>query len=316
MEYRPFKNSDPPRIVELWNSIGTGRGVASGITSDAFEHVNFSQLYFERQGLIVACADSRIVGFILTGFGCNAEKSALDRQIGVICGIAVATDYRGQGIGRELLRRGEEHLRSAGATRLLAGAAPPNDPFFVGLYGGIEPAGFLDSDPEITAFFRSQGYTPHERHCIFQRDITAVADPVNVQLLTIRRKTQLAVYQGPLRKPWWWHARFGKLDSVRFVLVSKDGNQPYASATVVGLDFYLPKWEQRAVGLIDLEVAADYRRLGYGQALIAEVCRRLRQEMITLVEAHANAKDEMKRAMYEAAGLSEVDAGTVLIKAT
>lgn len=314
MEYRTFRNTDPPKIVDLWNRSGLGRGAAGGLTPEAFEYINFSNPYFEPSGLILACEGDRVVGFAHAGFGPNAESAGTSSELGVICAVIVDEAYRNQHVGTELVRRAEVYLTSAGAKTIYAGAAPPNDPFFVGLYGGVQPAGLLDSDPAGVPFFESLGYEPFERHAIYQRDISDGSDPVNVQIMNIRRKTQLSIYQGPLRKRWWWFARFGEFETVRFVLTSKDGTEAYAALTIVGLDFYLPKWEQRSIGFIDFDIAPKYRQDGYGQALLIEVCRRLRQEMITLIEMHAREDDAHTIAMLEAAGFQKVDAGTVMRK--
>lgn len=314
MEYRTFRNTDPPKIVDLWNRATLGRGAASGLTPEAFEFINFSNPYFDPAGLILACDGDTLAGFAHAGFGPNEDRSGTSSKLGVICAVLVDDGYRGQGVGTELVHRAEAYLRDAGAETILSGAAPPNDPYFVGLYGGVQPAGWLDSDSGAVPFFQTLGYEPHERHAVFQRDITDGSDPVNVQLMNIRRNSQLSIYQGPLRKRWWWFARFGELDTVRFVLTSKDGTEAFAAVTIVGLDFYLPKWECRGIGFIDFDVAAKYRQEGYGQALLVEVCRRLRQEMISIVEMHAREDDEHTQAMLQAAGFEQVDAGTVMRK--
>lgn len=316
VDYRPFRNTDPPQLVELWNRAGLGRGAADGLTAEAFEHVNFATPYFDPHGLIVACEGNEIHGFVHAGFGPDEDETGLVQDPGVICAVVVKPASRRQGIGRELVRRAEAYLQNGGARTFLAGPAPPHDPFYVGLYGGVEPAGFLDSDPAAVPFFRALGYEPHRHHLVFQRAIANGSDPVNMQLLNIRRKTQLAVYQGPSGKTWWWQARFGRFDYLRFVLVARKEDTVYASVTVLGLDFFLPKWEQRAVGLIDLHVPPEYRREGYGQALLTEVGRRLRQEMISLMETHTPAEEELTIALLQAAGFEQSDRGTVLKKTT
>lgn len=314
MEYRTFRNTDPPKIVDLWNRTAQGRGAATGITPEAFEFINHSNPYFDPAGVILAVDGERLAGFVHAGFGPDDERAGLSKKLGVICAVLVDDEYRGNKVGTELINRAEQYLRDAGAETIIAGAAPPNDPFYVGLYGGVQPAGWLDSDPSAVPFFQKLGYEPHERHVVYQRDISDGSDPVNVQLINIRRNSQLSIYQGPLRKRWWWFARFGELDTVRFVLTSKDGQEAYAALTVVGLDFYLPKWQCRSIGFIDFDVAAKFKQDGYGQALLVEVCRRLRQEMITIIEMHAREDDAHTIAILEAAGFSQVDAGTVLRK--
>jgi ribosomal protein S18 acetylase RimI-like enzyme len=84
--------------------------------------------------------------------------------------------------------------------------------------------------------------------------------------------------------------------------------------TVVGLDLYIPRWKVRPIGLIDLIVSERYRRKGYGQALLVEVCRRVREEMVGLVEAHARTDDAPSLAVLRSSGFKEVDAGVVYRK--
>jgi len=291
-----------------------GRGATDGITADAFEQINFSAPYFDPEGVTIACEGDEIRGFVHAGFAPNPEETALATETGVICAVVVHPQYRRGGIGTELVRRAETYLKNAGAQTILAGPAPPQNPFFVGLYGGAQPAGFLDSDPPAVPFFTALGYEIAERYSSFERNIADGSDPVNMQLITIRRKTQLAIVDEQTPQTWWWQARFGQLDTVRFALVSKTGDTLFGAVTIVGLDFFLPKWRQRAVGLIDLHVPPEHRREGYGQALLVELCRRLRQEMISLLQAPLPDDDQHTQAMFQAAGFQPADAGTVFKK--
>lgn len=315
VEFRPFRNTDPPHLVAIWDSCSLGRGAAGFLSPEAFEHINFHNPYFDPNGLIVAIDHDRIVGFAHAGFAASEDGSKLDRNVGVICAVLVRPQYRRHGFGRKLVEHAEAYLRAAGASTIFAGPAPPHDPFYVGLYGGVQPAGFLESDPEAVPFFEKLGYRPERQIAVFQKNLATTSEPVNFQLMTLRRKSQLAVDQRPLRRPWWWHCRFGQLDTLRFALVDKPTEKPVGSLTVVGLDFYQAKWQQRGVGLIDFNVSPEHRKEGYGQALIVEVARRLRQEMITLIEAHAPIDDAAAITILETAGLERVDTGTVLRKA-
>lgn len=314
IEYRSFRNGDPPQIVALWNAGGLGRGAAEPLSTDAFEIVNFSQTFFDLDGLIVACDGDRIVGFAHAGFGPNENRTALSYEVGVLCAVLVHPEYRGQGIGAELVRRAETFLRSRGAVEARAGSVTPLDPFYVGIYGGVQPAGCLVSDAQAAPFFSALGYQPLSRHRIYQRNIAESGPPVHFRLMALRRKTQLAVIDGPLNRSWWWNTRYGRLDWIRFALIVKGETTPLASATVVGLDFYVAKWGQRSVGLIDLQIHAPDGDQGYGEILIAEISKRLRQELVTLVEVHAADEDSQRIEMIESAGFSPVDTGTVLIK--
>lgn len=315
IQFRPFHNSDPPRLAKLWQEAGLSRGAASGVRSDAFETLNFAQPYFDPSGLILACNDEdQVVGMVHAGFGRNDTESGLMLESGVICMILVHPNFRRQGLGRELVSRAEDYMKGRGATNIFAGPAEPLDPFYFGIYGGSQPSGFLISDENADHFFKAVGYQPFERHAVFQRDISQPSDPTNMRLVSIRRKMQLAIAHQRDEMSWWWITRFGRLDSVRFQLVPKDRGEPVAEVTVLGLDLYLEKWQERAIGLTDLCVDDDERRKGYGQTLLIEVCRRMRDEMVTRVEAHASETNEGALAVLQSAGFQREDTGIVYLK--
>ena len=316
IEYRTFRNSDPPRILKLWQECELGRGAARPFATDVFELFVFSQQFFDPAGLILACDGEHLVGFVHAGFGCSEDQSRLDLTRGVICAVMVHPDRRRQGIGAELLHRAEEYLLARGATEVRAGPATGWDPFFFGLYGGTRPSGFLESDPHATPFFLSRSYTPIERHGVFQRRLATTQDPMNLRLAAIRRETELAVADSPVHPTWWWYSHFGRWDSagidlLRFRLIRKGNGDPIAAVTVIGLDQYIPVWQLRAIGLVDVFVEESLRGQGYGQALLVEVLRRLRQELIDVAEIHASEENEIACRVIQSAGFERVDAGVV-----
>lgn len=320
-QYRTFRNGDPPRLLKLWHECELGRGAARPYSTDAFETFNYSQLFFDRAGLILASDGTQVVGFVHAGFGCTPDEAALDRSKGVICAVLVHPKQRRQGIGRELLRRAEGYLRERGATEILAGPAPHCDPFYHGLYGGSRPSGFLESDVSAAPFLQASCYQPLERHGVFQRNLSGSRDPMSLRVVTLRRQTELAIADRPARPTWWWHTHFGRwdsagIDSLRFRLVPRNSSEPIAAVTVIGLDQYIPVWQQRAIGLVDVFVAEAYRGQGYGQTLLIEVLRRLRQELITVAEVHAPEANAIATRVVQAAGFERVDTGVVYRRAS
>ncbi len=312
IEYRAFKNSDPPKLVKLWHACRLGRGAASGFAYDAMDLLNFAQPYFDPQGLILACEAGEPVGFVHAGFAANADESGLDKERGVICAVMVRPEFRRQGIGRTLLKHAEDFLKSAGAKQIFAGPAAPMDPFYFGLYGGCQPAGFLESDADAATFMQATGYQPLERRFAFQCDVEDQRIPMSYRLSGVRRKMELAIVDDRnVTHSWWWVTRFGRLDTLQFCLVPKGGGQPVAEATVMGLDLYLNTWNARAVGISDLAVHEPERRKGYAQALLFEIVKRLRQEMVTLIEVQTPATNEAAVALFKSVGFDQVDVGVV-----
>ena len=311
IEYRTFRNSDPARIVALWNGCPLGRGAATGVAVDAFETLNFAQPYFDREGLILACEGPEIVGFVHAGFSVNADETALSRDSGVICAVLVHPSYRRRGIARELMTRAETYLRQKGAQSLYAGPSEPRDPFFFGLYGGSCPSGFLESDPDAAPFLAALGYEPVERHAVLQCDLAKQRSPMSFRLVNVRRKIDLTITPEPPNVSWWWATRYGRLDSVEFALHSKESPAELAAMTVVGLDLYMTSWQQRAVGLTQLRTQENELRKGYAQALVIEACRRLKDELVTLAEAHALESNTPVLKLLQSCGFSRVDTGVV-----
>jgi ribosomal protein S18 acetylase RimI-like enzyme len=314
--FRQFRNSDPPQIVRLWNESGLGRGAAQDVSCDEFDSLVTAQTYFDPAGLILATTDDqKTVGFVHAGFAANEDRSRLSSTVGVICAVIVDANYRRQGIGRDLVRRAEEYLRGKGVTTILAGGAEVHEPFYCGIYGGSEPAGFLDSDLNAKPFFESIGYAAIEHYLIFQRSLGMGSPEIMcVRMLNAKRQSRLVAANTCEPTDWWWLTRQGRLDSMHLGLVPKSGGSLMAKVCVVGLDQYTNTWKQRAIGISGLHVAENQRKKGYGQLLLDEVCRRVREDMVQLAEAHVKDTDVAGIAVLKSAGFKQIDSGTVFRK--
>ncbi|MFG0335927.1 MAG: GNAT family N-acetyltransferase [Maioricimonas sp. JB049] len=309
--YRSFRNADPPLLLNLWRECELGRGAARPQSVDAIELVTFSQPYFDPAGLIFALDGDRTVGFVHAGFGCDDQGAELAADPGVICAVMVHPEYRRQGIGRELLGRAEQYLNQQGAVHVQAGQSPGLDPFYFGIYGGTRPSGFLLSDPLADPFLAACGYSPSDRFEVLQRDLANSRDPANFRLVAFRRKVRLDAFDQRGNTNWWWHNHLGRVDSVRFELMLKSDDTSCAGVTVVGLDHYTSTWQERAVGLLELDSTDDPDADLQRQVLIVEVLKRLRQEMVTRAEIQVRAGAESLIEMLRQTGFDTVDTGVV-----
>lgn len=310
--YRTFRNTDPPQILRLWNSCGFGRGAAGLRSCDVLDDVAFAPTYFDPSGLLVAEENGRVVGYVHAGFAPDATSSRLDHRQGIINALIVAPDYRGRGVGRELLARGEEYLRSRGATTIIAG--PAGAPFYHGIYGGAEFAGFLESDPLIHGFLESQRYRKAETWLVMQRNLARTRDPISAKILSLRRSTVLTTNEADPLPNWWWSTRLGRLETRRESLLQKATGATIADLAIVLLDFYYNCWGGRAAGILDLKVEHSFRRQGYGRQLLVETCKRLREEGVDLVEGRVLDVDAPCVKVFESAGFHVVDRGYTYIR--
>ncbi|AMV21858.1 GNAT family N-acetyltransferase [Planctomyces sp. SH-PL14] len=283
-EIRPFRNGDVPDLVRLWNESDLGRGAAHLNSVEVLESATFNRSYFDHRGCLMALDEGKLVGFGLAGPAISPDRSSLDLQRGVICFVVVHPSARRRGIGRALVHRLEQYLRTRGVQTIYAGPHRGADPFGFGLYGGCRPSGFLRSDPAAEPFFLSLGYCPDARYEIKIRDLTTARDPTSARLMTIRRQVMLAIDERPDQPTWWWYEQYGRAEAFRFHLRMRRGGEMIASINAVRLDQYADKWQANAVGLVDLDVSPDYRGKGFGQTLLVEACRELRQQNVGLVE--------------------------------
>ncbi|MBI3866522.1 MAG: GNAT family N-acetyltransferase [Planctomycetia bacterium] len=314
IEYRPFCNTDPPQLNELWNFGKLGPGAAREFPNDVLDLLVLAEPYFDRQGLIVACDGKEAVGFVHAGFGSNAAGTGISTSTGVICAVLVRMDYRMQGIGRQLVARGEDYLRSRGATEIFAGESGTRNPFYLGLYGGAESAGFLETDANAAPFFASLGYQPVERYQLLRRDITDKKDPFDPRMLTVKRSMKFGVLDRPPSANWWWMTRYGRFGSLTFALIPNTGGNPPAEVTFWEMQFHGACRGERTAGITDLSVAAGERRKGYAKSLITEVIRRLRDEMVTHVEVTIREDNKAALDLFGALNFVPFDAGVVYQK--
>ena len=96
------------------------------------------------------------------------------------------------------------------------------------------------------------------------------------------------------------------MDTIRFELLQRSDSAVVASAHITGLDIYIPKWGIRAVGLHNVLVAEGERRQGYGLSLVIEICKRLREQSISVIEVQVDEHDEEALGLFETAKFEEV----------
>ncbi|MEQ9409580.1 MAG: GNAT family N-acetyltransferase [Fuerstiella sp.] len=306
LQYRTFHNSDPPQILRLWHASNLGPSAAEGFPCDILELFVFSQPFFDRNGFFVAVEDDRITGFVHAGFAATADGTALDRTRGIICAIVVHPDFRRRGVGAKLMQLAEEYLTQRGTTSICAGGGLEGNGFYNGIYGGLQASGFSTRAAPFEEFMAKLGYRADQTTQILHRDLTIGRDPVSARLIRHRRRLNLVITDRVGDLSWWWHVRFGHMDALKFELQEREDQSLVASGQIVGLDVYVPKWGVRGVGIRDVIVPEGLRHHGYGLSLVLEICRRLREQSIQLIEAQIDVRNEPALGLFSSAGFEDV----------
>jgi ribosomal protein S18 acetylase RimI-like enzyme len=310
VHYRSFRNTDPPRLVEVWNEAFPGRGAVTLRNSTPLERFVLAKPYFDPAGLILAEVDGQCVGF--------AHSAAVDpgsglRQ-GVICMLGLLPARRGQGIGPELLRRSEEYLVGRGAQIFLAGGYDRSNPFYFGIYGGANCPGFLQSNPEAEDFFLKSGYRVHQTILVLQRQLDTeirVSDP---RFGPLRNQYHIRMRSPRRLKDWWQECTVGVVEPLEFLLEDKPTGAIKARTLAWEMEGFSARWGWPAVGVIDFEVDPASRHRGLGKYFLTSILKQLQEQYFQTVEAQIDETNTLAIDFLSPLGFEQVDLGRVYAK--
>lgn len=312
--FRPFHNADPPALVEIWNQQPRQRGLVQPVGVVELEQLIFAKQYFDRQGLIVAVRDGRPAGFVHAGFGPDESGNRLEYDLGATCMLMVRPEEADSTLAGDLLAQSEEFLRGRGARVLYGGCIRPLDPFYLGLYGGSELPGVLDSDARRRTLFQEHGYREIDRVRILQCGLGRFRPPVDRTQIRLRRSMQVLSVCDPRPASWWEASTWAMLQRIRFELVPQSGGESLGSACVWDIEPLASSWGVRAGGLIELKIEANQRRRGLATFLVGETLRQLHAQGISRVEVQVMQNNQAALALYKKLGFTEIDQASVLRK--
>jgi GNAT superfamily N-acetyltransferase len=318
IHYRCFRNDDPPRLADVWRGADLGPRAVQPMTSALLEGYVFSKPYFDRAGLIVACDGDRPVGFAHAAFGPDATHTGLDTSVGTTLVVVVLPHAEHEVIAAALLARCEEYLRGRGARTILGGGSAHVAGFYLGLYGGSDVPGILDSSPAMQAAFRAAGYEEAERIAVLRRPLAGFRPPVSRVQMAIRRTTTLRVIDEPSRRDWWEAAITTGIALRRYELRTNpqgglrgDTAGRLGSATFWDMQPLAAGWGVTAAGLLHVDVEGPRRRQGLANYLVAEALQDLAEEGVAEAEAQVSEANGPALSLFAKLGFQTVDHGTV-----
>jgi len=314
VQYRCFRNTDPPSLVEIWNESFVGRGAARLRHASLLERHVFAKPYFDPAGLIIAEEAGQSIGFVHAGFGPNQRETLVSKATGIILLMAVREAFRRKGIGAELLGRAEAYLKERGAQTICAGPMRPLNPFYFGIYGGSDSPGLLASDQGAAPFFEMHGYRAVETTLVYQRHLE---QPINVpdgRFAGLRKRFDVRILPRIAVGTWWQECVMGLIEPVEFRLEEKTTGKMVARATAWEMEAFSCSWNQPAVGILDVQVRDDLRRQGLGKFLLAQLLRYLQDQYFGLVEVQASDHNQVAAKLFHSVGFAQVDVGRMFKK--
>jgi ribosomal protein S18 acetylase RimI-like enzyme len=313
-QFRPFRNTDPPRLAEIWRDQPPQRGLAQPVTAGILEQLVFSKPYFDPEGLIVLLSDNSPIGFVHAGFGANDQQTGLTTDVGTTYQLMLRAERRNDALAGELLSRAEAYLRERGAKVIYAGGIRPLNAFYLGLYGGSELPGILAGDQVFNQACRQRGYREIDRVVVMLLELANFRPPVTREQRQLRREVSCQEVQVPPARTWWEACTTGAFERIRFFLTRPGCGEPLADVWFWDVEPLSTSWGAPAAGMFDLNVPTDQRRKGLATFLLSEAFDRLRNRGVVLVEAQTMQQNAPALTLYEKLGFKKVDEGIVYRK--
>lgn len=307
--YRPFLNTDPPALADIWNAQPPARGLMQPMTAAALDELVLSKPYFDRYGLLVACDDRRPVGFAHVGFGPRADYSGLDWECGIVAALMVADHPQQAEISAELLAQSERYLVAHGARESFGGCVHGWNPYYLGLYGGAGSPGVLTTDQGALQALQAAGYQPEQQRTIAQRGLAGFRSPVDRALIELKRKLQLVISVDGAARSWWHDRLFAHAERIHCAAVLRSGEPIGAAASFWDIEPLASTWGVHAVGLADLQVQSELpepEQLALSTHVLAESFRQLQSQGITLAEIQFRTDDRLLSQVARRLGFSDV----------
>ena len=314
IQYRPFLNSDPPSLAEIWRSQPPSRAIIQVMTPAVLDDMVIGKPFFDRHGLILALEDDKAIGFAHAGFGANTELTGIDHAQGTTALLLVSPHRDHEVIARDLLARSEQYLRERGATTLFGGATMTLAPFYLGLCGGSQLPGVLASDASRTELLRKAGYIEAPYVRVFRCDLTRFRPPVDRELMQVRRQFQLVKQTDSLPRNWWEACAFAAIERQEFVLLPKAKGAPAATAKFWDIEPLASSWGVHAMGLVSMEVLVKSNECAVATHFFGEIFRQFQGLGIRFVEFQLRTDDVLGIEVCRRLGFDEIDQGLLFQK--
>ena len=311
VEYRTFRNTDVPRLVAVWNDSIANRGAPRLINNTLIERYVLAKSIFDPKGLFVAESNGVVVGWAHAGMSLNPFNT---QPVGVTCMIGVRPAHRRQGMGSELLKRCEQYLRERGASILHAGGHWPNNPFYMGLYGGCESPGFLASDALAEPFFLKHGYRVEPKIHVLQHTLDQPMKMFDPRFVPMKGRYDL-VFGSPRRLLSKWHEYVhGYVDPLQFVLNDKQNGSWVGRTLVWEMEAFSLHWRRPTVGIFDFEINPPYRKAGVGRYFLSLIMKYIQDQFFTLVELQLEETNQYGLDFLHSLDFEHVDTGQIFVK--
>ncbi len=284
MQLRSFRNSDTPRICQLWHQHPELRGKFRGLTPAVFERVILSKTYFDPEAFCLAWVGDHLVGFVHAACGIAEDQQRLDPSRGLISQLVLQPGPTTAAAAPALLEYATEYLRTRGATHIEFGGYFPLSPFYLGLYGGSRGVGVLADDPLVGVALQAAGFEAYGRVIINHWRLSGFRQVIDRRQLLIGRSYALENVSDCQPQTWLQACHYDAATQKVFQLKDKRSGEIVGKVAFWEMDPLVQNWGQNGMGLVELEVAPQWRRTGLATYMVGESLRQLKHAGVGLIE--------------------------------
>ena len=318
---RPFRNTDPAILVDIWNRVfSTGDSALVQISLDLlYEHV-LGLPFFDSTGLLIAFDDDRPVGFAHAAFGPNGSGSNIDMGTGVIPLVLVVPSYPNAAeLTRLFVTQCEDYLVARGANVIFGSSTRPSASFYSGLYGGSEPLGVCNSNENLIHAYEGLGFNSIFGTARFRQDLRKYRPPFTPKSVAWRRKLKVKYSDKYPMQAWFRACVSSHFNWFGAEAISDSQAEPVAKLSIrishpmekANLGVMTPT----AAALVCVDVDQAYRQKGVATFLIGESIRHLVSEHHTnVIETMSTNTSGPFAALLRRLGWEEFDRGQIFIK--
>lgn len=309
IHFRPFRNTDPPHLVEIWRAQHRFSSLTSTVSVAILEATIFGKPYFDPAGLILALEDDRPLGFIHAGHAWDRDGNDLDKQEGIICQLRVVPGERQQEVSDGLMKSAIDYLKASGAKQIFFGSKFPCSPFYLGLYGGSRVPGVAESDDQAVSACEKFGFSTTSDIVVFRRSLVGFRTVVDRRQMKVRRAYQIRADADPSLQSWSEACTMGKNQRMRFSLIDRRNDSVRGSVSYWDMEPIANSWGVTAMGMYNLNVDDEARREGLATFLVGESVRHLASQSIGMIEAQTTSTNDPTCGLLDKLGFERFAVG-------
>ncbi|WP_407271563.1 GNAT family N-acetyltransferase [Radiobacillus sp. PE A8.2] len=285
MRFISWEKNRLSELVDLWNK---ELRADFPMRPELFEQNSFQDVNLFKMGSqIVVNDEDGIIGFVVAKKWQDDTDVGISRETGWIQVLLVDSNYRGRGIGKQLLQHAESALKECGVKRVLIGMDTWH--YFPGV-----PLEYADSVNWFERQGYKKGYIAHDLDCHYEQNEGLSLPEIDDVEFTILREQERQTFLSFLKQcfpgRWEYEAMqyFDKGGTGREFVVAKkrgeiigfcrinDAKSPIIAQNV----YWAPSYENELGGIGPLGIDANERKNRYGLSIVKAAVYYLRKRNI------------------------------------